>query len=263
MALEQRVDLRFEDSIAMVKLNRPDKHNALDFPMFNAIANTIKQINKNKNVRVVIVSGAGENFCTGLDIKSVMHDRSTGLKLLWKWWPGHANLAQFVSIGWRKLKVPVIMVLHGKCWGGGMQIALGGDFRIASPETSLAIMESKWGIIPDMGGTPALIENVANDHALLMAMTGEPVTAEAALEYNLVTSIDKDPMQAAIKLATTLKERSPDTNKILKRFYHKAWSKRDSRILARETLYQWQILFGHNRKVAVKRAMGNKDISYK
>lgn len=257
-----RVEVTIENGIAAVRLNRPDKHNALDFAMFCAIKQSISQIKKDPSVRVVIVSGEGENFCTGLDIKSVMNDRSTGLKLLWKWWPGQANLAQIVTVGWRRLDVPVIMALHGKCWGGGTQIALGGDFRIADPNTTLSIMEAKWGIIPDMGGTPGLAENVANDHAMLMAMTADEVTAEQALERNLITMIADDPMTAAMALAEKLKERSPDTNKTIKHFYQKTWGKGESGILARETIYQWRMLLGRNRAVAVKRAMGNKEVNY-
>ena len=172
------VSLQLEDGIALVTLNRPDKHNALNMAMFDAIDKVIKKIGKNRNIRVVIVSGAGESFCSGLDVKSVLSNPASAFRLLWKWLPGNANLAQRVSIGWRRLKVPVIMALHGKCWGGGMQIALGGDFRIASENCSLSVMEARWGLIPDMGGTPALLECVAGDQAMKLAMTAEVVDAQ-------------------------------------------------------------------------------------
>ncbi|MFT6389976.1 MAG: enoyl-CoA hydratase/carnithine racemase [Cellvibrionaceae bacterium] len=179
---ENLVNLSIEDGIASVTLDRPDKHNALNISMFQAIYKTIKT---NRHVRVVIVSGAGEKFCSGLDVKSMLANKSNVLKLLVKWLPGNANLAQRVSIGWRRLNVPVIMALHGKCWGGGMQIALGGDFRIASPDSSLSIMESRWGLIPDMGGTPALLECVSGDQAMKLAMTSEIVEASQALSIGL------------------------------------------------------------------------------
>ena len=167
-----------------------------------------------------------------------------------------------VTVGWRRLSVPVIMVLHGKCWGGGMQIALGGDFRIAAPDTSLAIMETRWGLIPDMGGTPALKETMALDQAMKLAMTGEPVCADEALKHNRITEIADDPMQAALDLAELLKQRSPDTSRAIKKIYHRIWSHRDGKILAQETMNQWRVILGKNRKIAVKKAMGNKDVDY-
>jgi len=260
--MNQRVTINIEYQIAKVTLNRPDKHNALDMPMFVAIVDAIKQIKKNKNIRVVIVSGEGKSFCSGLDVKSVMKQRTNMFKLLWKWWPGNANLAQQVTVGWRQLDIPVIMVLQGNCWGGGMQIALGGDFRIAAPDTSLSIMEAKWGLIPDMGGTPGLMENVSLDHAMKLAMTAEIISATEALEKNLITQIHDNPMQAANELANKLIERSPDTNKRIKQMYHKIWCNKQGKILASETFNQWRIILGKNQKIAVKRELGNKDIDY-
>jgi len=258
----ERIQLEINDGIAIVTLNRPDKHNALDLAMFLAIRDTLKQLERNNKVRVVIVNGAGQSFCSGIDVKSLMTNKSAALKLLWKWWPRQANLAQYVTIGWRRLSVPVIMVLHGKCWGGGMQIALGGDYRIAAPDTTLAIMEAKWGLIPDMGGTPALKENMAVDQALKLAMTAEPIAAQQAREVNLITQVAEDPMQEALSLAEQLVNRSPDTNRVIKNLYHQVWSARDGKILAQETINQWRVLLGKNRKVAIKKAMGDKQAKY-
>ena len=260
---KDRVLLEINDGIASVKLNRPEKHNAIDLPMFIAVDKVIRQIDNDRSVRAVIVSGEGPSFCSGLDTKSVLTNKSNALKLLWKWLPGNANLAQRVSIGWRRLKVPVIMALHGNCWGGGMQIALGGDFRIASPDCSLAIMETKWGLIPDMGGTPALLENISVDHAMQLAMTATPIDATMAKSIGLITHIDLDPLTAATKFAEQLKERSPDTSRIIKKLYHKIWSRSERKILAGETLNQLKVLMGKNQPIAVKRALGNKEINYR
>jgi enoyl-CoA hydratase/carnithine racemase len=258
----ERVTISIEDQVAVVSLNRPEKHNALDMPMFYAIRSAIKTLKQNKSIRVIIVKGNGESFCSGLDIKSVMNKPINGLKLLWKWWPFNPNLAQIVTIGWRQLKVPVIMVMHGKCWGGGMQIALGGDFRIASPDCSLSVMESKWGLIPDMGGTAGLSENVPLDQAMKLAMTAEVINSEQAFAKNLITQIEDKPITAAKELAQLLKERSPDTNRLIKKLYYKTWGGKQGSILAAETFNQWKIFLGKNRNIAVKRALGNKDIDY-
>ena len=260
---EERVLYQVSDGIARVTLNRANKHNALDMPMFDAITRTIARIKKDKRVRVVIVNGDGESFCSGLDVKSVMTNQRNALRLLWKWWPGQANLAQRVTVGWRQLDVPVIMVLHGKCWGGGMQIALGGDYRIAEQQTSLAIMESRWGLIPDMGGTLALTENMPLDQAMKMAMLGEPVTTQEALSAGLITAISDNPEQAATDFANQLMQRSPDTNKAIKKLYHKVWCRHGNKILGGETINQWKIIGGKNRQIAVKRALGEKDLEFR
>jgi len=257
------VTLAIEEGIALVTLNRPEKHNALSLAMFQSIDKVINQLKTNRKVRVVIVTGAGESFCSGLDVKSMMSSKGSGLKLLWKWLPGNANLAQRVSIGWRRLNVPVIMALHGKCWGGGMQIALGGDFRIAAADSSLSIMESRWGLIPDMGGTPALLECVAGDQAMKLAMTSEIIDAAQALSIGLITQVSETPLQAAKVLAQQLLERSPDTNRAIKHVYHKIWSVNERKILAKETINQIKVLSGKNQRIAVKRAQGHSDIEFK
>ena len=154
--IKLRVNLKVTDGIAYVNLNRAEKCNALDIDMFVAIKKIIKSLKVDRSVRAVIVTGNGEDFCSGLDIKSVMSSTKTPLSLLFKWFPWHANLAQYVSVGWKDIPVPVIMVIKGRCWGGGLQIALGADFRISTPDASFSIMESRWGLIPDMGGTLAL-----------------------------------------------------------------------------------------------------------
>ena len=260
---EQRVTLEIDNlGIARVKLNRPDKLNALDMPMFKALVAVIKQIKKNKRVRVVIVSGNGEDFCSGLDIKAVMKSPLAAASLLLKWLPGNANLAQKVTSAWRKLPVPVIMAIHGRCWGGGMQIALGGDFRIACPDASLSIMEAKWGLIPDMAGNTALTRLMPIDQAMKLAMTAQTFTAPQGKEYQLLTQVEQDPEQAAYRLALELSERSPDVLAAIKKLYQKQWHNSERAMLATESWYQVKILTGANQKIAVAKAQG-KDKEFK
>lgn len=254
-----RVTCTVENGIARVILNRADKLNAIDMPMFQQLDSTARMLRKDKRVRVVIVSGNGPDFCSGLDVKDVLANSKNALKLLWKWLPGQANLAQRVSLNWRQLPVPVLMVLHGRCWGGGLQVALGGDFRIAHPKTSLAIMENKWGLIPDMGGTLALREIMPADHAMELAMTARTVDADYALRTGLITHISDDPEQYAQSLADELINRNPDAISHIKRLYHKAWHKNDGSLLAGETWRQLQIIAGKNQKIAVRRETQDPD----
>ncbi|MFD2166877.1 crotonase/enoyl-CoA hydratase family protein [Thalassotalea euphylliae] len=238
-----------ENDIAYVTLNRGDKHNALNMDMFFAISQTIKSLKKNKQIRAVIVHGDGVDFCTGLDVKSVMNSMGNAVRLLFKWRPGKANLAQYVSTGWQDIPVPVIMALHGRVWGGGLQIALGGDFRIAHPDTMLSVMEARWGLLPDMGGTISLREHLPTDKAKLLAMTGKELTAEEAHEFGLLTEISNEPLLAAKALAQELLEQSPDSNAAVKKLYSNAWWHSKGFALARESWYQIKIILGKNQRI--------------
>ena len=120
MSSENRVKVAIKQQIAHVTLARPDKRNALDMAMFKSIVETIKTLRKDRTIRAVIVSGEGEDFCSGLDVKSMMKTATGPLKLLKKMNPWRANMAQRVSADWQKIGAPVIMVIHGRCWGGGL-----------------------------------------------------------------------------------------------------------------------------------------------
>jgi enoyl-CoA hydratase/carnithine racemase len=253
--MPDRVLVTIEDTIARVRLNRANKHNALDMDMFTGIRAAQKQLAKIRDLRAVILSGHGEDFCSGLDVKSIMGSRSAAIRLMWKWLPWRPNLAQAVSAGWRRLPVPVIAAIQGRCWGGGLQIALGADFRMVHPDVSLSVMEGKWGLIPDMGGTLAMRDIMPCDQAMKLAMTAEIVNAEKALELGLVTEITGDAEGAAEQLAHQFLDRSPDAVAAVKRLYLKSWHRRGM-VLARESAYQARILAGANQRIAIRRQKG-------
>ena len=254
--MSERVLVSIENRVAQVRLNRAVKRNALDLDMFTAIATAQKQLARTGDLRAVVLSGDGVDFCSGLDIKSVMSSRTAALRLMWKWLPWRTNLAQAVSTGWRDLAMPVIAAIHGRCWGGGLQIALGADFRIVHPDASVSVMEGKWGLIPDMGGTLAMRDIMHRDQAMKLAMTGETLNAQQALEAGLITQISEDPGRAALDLALQLAERSPDAVAAVKRLYRKSWNGRGL-VLARESAYQVRILAGANQRIAARRQRGD------
>lgn len=241
-----RVSTEIVNQIAFVSLNRADKLNALDMAMFYAIRKTIKQLRKNRDIRVVIVSGNGSDFCSGLDVKSIMKSPMSMVKLLLKWWPGQANLAQIVSTGWQSIPVPVISVIHGRCWGGGLQIALGADFRFATPDSSISVMEGRWGLIPDMGGTLALRELIAIDQAKELAMTAKQLDGMQAKNIGLVTEVLAQPMDYATEFAKLLTQQSPDALAACKKLYNNSWQGSKAWALFRESYYQIKILLGKN-----------------
>ncbi|TLU67160.1 crotonase/enoyl-CoA hydratase family protein [Thalassotalea litorea] len=254
-SLRHPVDLTIRQGIAYVTLNRPEKLNALDLPTFQSLANISRTLRKNKTIRGVILQGAGTDFCSGLDIKSMMKDKSAMVRLLKKWLPCSANLAQQVSSNWRKVPVPVIAVIQGRCWGGGLQIALGADFRYVSADATLAVMESKWGLIPDMAGNMVLREILPKDQALRLAMTAEPIDAKQALQMHLVTQVSDRPLHDAENLLATLTTKSPDALAAIKRLYTRNWQSPDWKMLMMETWYQLKIITGKNQSLAVKKQL--------
>ncbi|WP_299491884.1 crotonase/enoyl-CoA hydratase family protein [uncultured Shewanella sp.] len=256
------VEIKKQQGIAYVCLNRPDKYNALNFEAFLAIDRAIKQLKKDRDLRAVILFGAGKHFCSGLDVKSVMKSPMQALRILLKGLPGNANLAQRLSLGWRQLPVPVIAAIEGCCFGGGMQIALGADFRLVSNSAQFSIMEAKWGLLPDMAGLVTLREIMPKDQALLMTMTAQVLTAEEALEKGLVTKIVSNPMQTAEQLAQQLMQTSPDANAAIKFSINRSWTASVRRLLSRETVSQIKLLMGKNRVIAALRQGKKPDLPY-
>ncbi len=257
------VQLKIDKQVAYVTLSRPDTFNALNFEMFSEIDEVIAVIKKDRTLKAVILSGSEGNFSSGLDVKSVISSPTQPLKLLFKWLPGNANLAQRVSVGWRRLPIPVNAVIEGCCFGGGMQIALGADIRIASPDAKLSIMEAKWGLVPDMAGLISLREVVSRDQAMLLTMTAEVLAAQDALSKGLLTEVAESPMLRANELVIQLSQTSPDANAAIKHSINKSWSASVRSLLARESISQIKLLLGKNRVVAAKRQTSEPDKAYR
>ena len=148
--MDERVTISIASGVADVRLNRPDKMNALDPAMFDALARAGETLRSAQGLRAVVLSGEGRAFSAGLDIASFAEQGGLEAALLERS-HGLSNRFQHAAMLWRELPVPVIAALHGVCFGGGLQIALGADIRIASPDARLSVMEIKWGLVPDMG----------------------------------------------------------------------------------------------------------------
>jgi enoyl-CoA hydratase/carnithine racemase len=247
------VTIEKHQGIAYVTLSRPDKYNALNFEMFKAIDKAIKQLKQDKGLRLVILTGAGGNFSSGLDVKSLSNDPAKALNLLFKWLPGNANLAQRVSLGWQRLPVPVIAVIEGVCYGGGMQIVLGADIRIAADDAKLSIMEAKWGLVPDMAGFAGLRQLISKDQALKLTYSAEVVNADEALGLGLVTEVAAEPMVRAKALAAQIMQTSPDACAAIKLSINRSWTAPLRSLLSRESLSQVRLLLGKNRLIAALR----------
>ncbi|CAA0110728.1 Short-chain-enoyl-CoA hydratase [BD1-7 clade bacterium] len=250
-----RVLLEIKDTVAYVTMNRADKHNGLDWPMVQQMISTAKSIRRNRDIRVVILSGKGPSFCAGLDFSAVAKQPMLVPKLFLKWPFGKMNAAQRIAHIWRDLPIPVIAVIHGNCFGGGTQIALASDFRIARPDANLSILEMKWGLIPDMTGMVTLSRLTRLDIAQELTMTGRFFSGTEAAGYGLVTRLADDPMADAEMLAGQIAQQSPDAVAAAKYLFRKTWKKDTWATLLWERWVQARLLGRKNQRIAMANGM--------
>jgi enoyl-CoA hydratase/carnithine racemase len=217
--MSDRVTLQVSDGIADVRLNRPEKINALDPAMFAAIVDAGEGLKGDPAVRVVVLSGEGKGFCAGLDLSSFQamagNDEETGssgapTRSIMSTDGRITHLGQQAAWVWQELEVPVIAAVHGPCLGGGIQIAMGADLRIVAPDAKLSVLESRWGLIPDMTGTQMLRKLVGLEAAKELTFTGRMVSGEEAVRLGLASRVAEDPRAAALELAAELLTKSPD-----------------------------------------------------
>src|SRR5712664_3263246 len=195
--MDDRVKVTMSDGIADVRLVRADKMNALDAAMFDALVATSGRLAHEKGLRAVVLSGEGRAFCAGLDMGRFAAMKEKGgngvaggeSRDLTARTHGLANFPQQAVWGWRQLPVPVIAAIQGVAFGGGFQLALGADMRFLAPDARMSIMEIKWGLVPDMAGTPILASLVRDDILRELTYTGRIFSAQEALGYGLATRI--------------------------------------------------------------------------
>ncbi|MGB1579928.1 MAG: crotonase/enoyl-CoA hydratase family protein [Nevskiales bacterium] len=252
---EERIRLNISDQVAEVRLMRAEKHNALDSEMCLQLNATSDELMSRKDVRAVVLCADGPSFCAGLDLASFM---GGGLSLddIFSLREGDiANTAQRMAYAWKALPMPVIAALHGVCYGGGCQIALCPDIRIAAADTRLSVMEIKYGLIPDMAITQSLPQLVGLDVAKELTYTGRIVEAEEALRLGLITRIADDPYAEAMELAGQIAARSPHAIRDIKRLYDESWKAEPAVGLKLEADLQKNLLGSPNQMKAVQAAM--------
>ena len=251
-----RISLSIADGVADVRLNRPDKLNALDPAMFAAIAEIGAQLADNRKLRAVVLSGEGQAFCAGLDMERLVATTEGESILpfadLGQRTHGIANFAQHLVWLWRELPVPVIAAVHGIAFGGGFQLMLGADIRYLAPGTRLAIIEAKWGLVPDMAGTQLMRHLAREDVVRELTYTARVFSADDALGYGFATRIVEQPREAALETARAIADRSPDAIRAAKRLLNRAADRDAATGLAAETAEQALLLGSPNHIEAVR-----------
>lgn len=195
------VSFRVEGPVGWITLDGADRLNAIGSPTYRALASAVEELEQDPAVRVLVVHGAGRAFSAGADIDEIS---------------GFAERADFESFvhGFTdalevvaQSRLPVIAAVHGAALGGGLELAMACDFRIATPQAKLGLPESKLGVLPGAGGTQRLPRLVPAGIALEMLITGEPISGERGYSVGLVNRLSEasdlldDAQQLALALA--------------------------------------------------------------
>lgn len=247
-----RVQYEIDEGVAVVRLCRPEKRNALDLPMIEGLVAVGEELRRRPDVRAVVLTGEGHSFCAGLDFMSMMALRDGVQRLLSRSDDSPANLAQRAAWIWTELRVPVIAAIRGSALGGGLQIALGADLRFATPDSQLSVMEIKWGLCPDMSLTKTLPRLVGLDVAKWLTYTAKVITGEEAQRMGLVTHVCDDPFAEAMSEARTIASRSPHAIRACKRLLNEAPELDVSEAFALEERLQVGLIGSPNQLEAVQ-----------
>ncbi len=262
--MAERVHISIDANVAEVTLNRADKLNAVDVEMFEALGAAADRIASDESVRAVVLSGAGGNFCAGIDL-SVLADADLDFTkaLNTPIAPSAANLFQRAAYAWRELPIPVVCAIEGVAFGAGLQIALGADIRYAAPGARFSIMEAKWGIIPDMGISTTLRHLVPPDRVKELSWSARIFDSAEALSLGLVTAVVENPMAASRELAADCAAKSPDAIRGIKSLVNQAWQASEAESLALEARLQGEIIGAENQLEAATANLNSRKPVFK
>jgi enoyl-CoA hydratase/carnithine racemase len=258
MTTDQRVSITVDGGVAQLRLNRPDKMNALDSAMFQALLDAAERLRRDRSLRAVVVAGEGKAFCAGLDMQSFQRmqqgesvNADAGFPFdrgLMQRTFGNANAFQQVAMMWRDIPVPVIAAVHGVAFGGGLQIALGADIRYIAADARMSVMEMKWGLVPDMGGILLLRELARHDVVRELTFSGRQISGEEAVRIGFATRLEADPLAAATALARQIAQQSPEAVRAAKRLLNLALHADPATVLQAES-YEQERLVGSASQV--------------
>lgn len=251
--MTERLKIEIQDHVATVTLNRPDKHNAIDMAMFEALIEAGDRLSSDTALRAVVLHGAGKHFCAGIDL-SVFQGEGIGSAGAGRMEPmdgSAANFFQKAAYVWREIPVPVVAALHGVAFGGGFQIALGADIRYAAPDAQLSVMEVKWGLIPDLAISTTAHHAVPVDRLKELAYTARVISGSEAQAAGAVTAVKDDPLRAATALARDIAAKSPDAIRAIKALFDESWHAGSADSLRREAGLQMSVMGKPNQIEAV------------
>ncbi len=224
--MTELIKFELKNKIARITLNRPEKRNALTFEMLEELYRIGKNLKSINHLSAVVIKGSGKNFSSGIDINNfslLAGDRPFLQKLLSTAKGSSGNKMQLPCTIWQEIHAPVFAVLDGSVFGAGLQLALGADIRIASKNVQVSIMETKWGLIPDMGISLFLPQLMRYDQALNLTLRADLINASDAKKLGLITQVSNNPNDEVEKSLSDLSMKSPDAIKSVKKLYKCAW----------------------------------------
>ena len=269
--MEDRIQVEMKDGVADVRMVRADKMNALDDAMFQALIDTGEELKTRAGLRAIVLSGEGRAFCAGLDMgnfgKMASGERraqssTTDALLTPKRTAGGSNRAQHAVMVWREQTVPVIAAIHGVAFGGGFQLALGADIRFVTADTRMAVLEIKWGLVPDMGGLVLMKRLVRDDVARELTYTGRIFDGTEALRLGFATRVCEDPRTEALALATEIASKSPSAIRGSKRLLDMSHDADQQAILLAESAEQGALIGSPNQVEAIMSNMQKRAAVY-
>ncbi len=224
------------DPLALITINRPEKHNAISLQTLEELQVSVNLAEKDESIRVIAITGAGgKAFASGSDLKEVaQRDLKKALE----------PIVQGLAAQLESIPKPTIAAIDGICMGGGLEIALGCDLRVCSPNSRFGTPEGKLGIIPGGGATARLPRIVGRAWAMEMMLMGEPITAERALQIGLVTRLVKqhDLLNEVQRMAEHLASFAPFVPQFMKTMIHKGMEGSLSSALAMEKFGQGALI---------------------
>jgi len=226
--MSERLTVERDGGVADVRLNRPDKMNAVDPAMFTALIEVADDLATDRSLRCVVLSGEGRSFCAGLDFGRFQKmgsgpDENGQRPRAGEQLEGRiTHRGQQAAYGWTSMPVPVIAAVQGHALGAGMQVALGADIRIVAPDATMSVLEIRWGLVPDMTGTQTLINLVGLDVAKELTFTGRMVSGQEAHRLGLATQLSDDPRRDALAMAADIAAKSPEAIRAAKRLFNAA-----------------------------------------
>lgn len=231
------------DGVADVRLNRPDKLNALSLEMVHDLAATARRLGRDAAVRAVVISGEGRAFCAGMDLGSAARNPSGTLRAFVPTWRG-TNAVQEACWAWRRLPFPVLAATHGPVFGAGLQLALAADLRVTAPDARWCVMEAAHGLVPDMTGVRSLAQLVGIETAKRLTFTADEISGDDAVRLGLAGQAADAPYESAVALAVRISERRPEALAAAKRLFDGRWSSGPRRTFAAERREQARLLPG-------------------
>ncbi len=263
MAADQLVVSRSEGKICYIGLNRPEKRNAINQPMAEALEGALAQAESREDAWAVILYGEGKVFSAGIDLMSL----AAGGEELSRPQEFRIFVHRFQSVvnAIERMEKPVIAALHGHVLGLGLEIALGCDVRIATKSTQLGLPETRLGLIPDVGGTTRLTRTVGSARAKELIMTSRTIGAEEAERIGLVNRLaeDGEHLRTATEVAEEILKNAPLAVGLAKKIIDRGFGLDKMTFMEMEALAQSTLFLSEDFREAVAAALERREPVFK